>query len=284
MSREDASLTPEDEDMILAAEYLLGLLDPRRHADMSDRVAREPAMQALVAAWAEDFAAMTDDLDEAEVPGHVWQAIRDRIRRGEGRADRGDIGVTVPGFPLDGGDDGADDADMPERGEDADADAAFDPADDDTPTGWKGFIASLGITELVLGTAAAALLAFFAWDSDLMQPRRAPDYAAEIGAAGAAVRFTAVYDEDTGTLEVQRDGMEAQPGRSYQLWMLAGDAQPVPLMVWQREAENQRVVLGPEAAEVMPGATLAVSDEPFGGSPTGLPTGEVLATGAVSSI
>ena len=38
--------------------------------------------------------------------------------------------------------------------------------------------------------------------------------------------------------------------------------------------------LTPELGGLIAGGTLAVSDEPLGGSPTGAPTGEILATGA----
>jgi anti-sigma-K factor RskA len=46
-------------------------------------------------------------------------------------------------------------------------------------------------------------------------------------------------------------------------------------------------VLAPQGADrgrIAPGATLAISIEPLGGSPTGLPTGPVVATGVVARV
>lgn len=67
-------------------------------------------------------------------------------------------------------------------------------------------------------------------------------------------------------------------GHSFQLWGIAGGA-PKPLGLLQPKA-NEPLLLD---AAVLPGegSTLAVSREPPGGSPTGLPTGPVLYQGKV---
>ena len=47
----DAPLTPREMDDALAAEYVLGVLDPGERAEAEARVKREPAFAKLVTAW-----------------------------------------------------------------------------------------------------------------------------------------------------------------------------------------------------------------------------------------
>lgn len=130
------------------------------------------------------------------------------------------------------------------------------------------------------GAMVAAMLGVLVVQSNLLAPPQ-PGLLAEIGTAQSAAHFTAAYDPGSGELSIERLGPEAPSGRSYELWLIAGDAAPVSVVVWPEAAERKAVALPTELAEVLPGAVLAISDEPFGGSPTGAPTGAVLATGAV---
>jgi len=70
------------------------------------------------------------------------------------------------------------------------------------------------------------------------------------------------------------------PGTAWELWMLPeGDAKPVSLGLINTH-ETQDVIVPPELAEAINAAKgLAMSVEPEGGSPTGLPTGPVLYQG-----
>lgn len=70
--------TPErDDDMGLAAEYVLGLLPPEEQARAESRLGTDPAFRDLVARWAEDFAALTDDIPAVAPP----PALEGRIMR-----------------------------------------------------------------------------------------------------------------------------------------------------------------------------------------------------------
>ncbi len=72
-----------------------------------------------------------------------------------------------------------------------------------------------------------------------------------------------------------------RPDRALELWLIAdGAEQPVSLGLLAR-ADVVRLPLSAAQLRLLPGATLAISDEPPGGSPTGLPTGDVLGTGVV---
>jgi len=75
----------------------------------------------------------------------------------------------------------------------------------------------------------------------------------------------------------------ADATRSAELWVIAGDG--VPHSLGLLPAGGGRMpVSSANRARLAAGATLAVSLEPIGGSPTGLPTGPVVATGALSKV
>lgn len=64
-----------EDDRVLAAEYALGLLSPEETAEVEARLPHEPELRALYAAWAEDFAGLTDDIPEVAPP----PALKTRI-------------------------------------------------------------------------------------------------------------------------------------------------------------------------------------------------------------
>ena len=70
------------------------------------------------------------------------------------------------------------------------------------------------------------------------------------------------------------------PGTAWELWMLPGeDQKPVSLGLITTHDAQTVVVLEPLAAKLDQAQGLAMSVEPAGGSPTGLPTGPVLYAG-----
>ncbi|MFL5337348.1 MAG: anti-sigma factor domain-containing protein [Geminicoccaceae bacterium] len=58
-------------------------------------------------------------------------------------------------------------------------------------------------------------------------------------------------------------------------------ASPVSLGVLEQQGNNRRLLASPVQALLAPGANLAVSLEPVGGSPTGQPTGPVISSGVL---
>lgn len=94
---------------------------------------------------------------------------------------------------------------------------------------------------------------------------------------GDALRFEARFRD--GTLNVIRvAGTPAPEGQVQELWVIAPEAAPVSLGLL---AEAELSVPYPDLPT---GWTLAVSVEPAGGSPTGAPTGPVVAAGVVGDL
>ena len=122
---------------------------------------------------------------------------------------------------------------------------------------------------------ALALVALVFLPPTALPPPEAP-LVATLAAEGQALVFAARYDAAAGELIVTRTGGDAaDPASVHELWLIAGDAAPVSLGLIP--ATELRLAL----PALPPGAVLAISLEPAGGSPTGLPTGPVLVTGTV---
>jgi len=83
-------------------------------------------------------------------------------------------------------------------------------------------------------------------------------------------------DSAHGTLRVDlKDALPVQAGRSYEFWYIAEGAAPVSLGV-QETLGSELAVRAERRALLRRAGTIAVSLEPSGGSPSGLPTGPVL--------
>jgi anti-sigma-K factor RskA len=79
------------------------------------------------------------------------------------------------------------------------------------------------------------------------------------------------------TLRVTAVGAaKEQPGKSYELWMLQEGGSPVSLGLLPKQGTQAVTLSDAQFAALARSSALAVSLEPEGGSPTGLPTGPVL--------
>ena len=101
------------------------------------------------------------------------------------------------------------------------------------------------------------------------------------GKAGAPV--TAVYDPNSAALRLTAATL-AEADRSAELWVIAGDGVPHSLGLLKTTGASSFTIGGDNRARLAAGAVLAVSIEPVGGSPTGLPTGPVVGTGALAPV
>lgn len=141
---------------------------------------------------------------------------------------------------------------------------------------WRGLAIAL-LAAVVIGTGVMFTL-----------PRPGPEpaggYVAQLAGDTAGLRLAAFYDAKTRVLKVNRLSGGPPQGRDLQLWLIAGKNAPVSLGVLPRQALAALQLPATVAAQLAPDAVLAVSDEPSGGSPTGQPTGAVVATGPLSAI
>ena len=142
-------------------------------------------------------------------------------------------------------------------------------------------------------TAIAASLAALAMTAVALRPVEAPPtVVAEAPAAPmiAAMALTdasgsqpAMYDAATGLVKMPGP-MPIPAGKSAQLWVIQGKAAPKPLGTFHSTGPGTYEAEAKTGALIPAGATLAISIEPIGGSPTGAPTGPVIASGTLSRV
>jgi anti-sigma-K factor RskA len=133
-------------------------------------------------------------------------------------------------------------------------------------------------------SAAAAAAALLLYVTALPRATLSPDHIAVLNDAQAKPAVIVVADVTTRRVAV-RQLASAPPGRSHELWIIAGPGQ-APRSLGVIDAAAAKPHSMPEhVAQALPkGAVLAVSLEPAGGSPTGAPTGPVLYSGPAVAV
>ncbi|PPB80833.1 anti-sigma-K factor RskA [Albidovulum inexpectatum] len=76
------------DDIALAGEYALGLLEGNERAAFEARLAREPELAALVEEWQARFAALADEVEPIAPPDRVKAALDARLFGGRDAAPR----------------------------------------------------------------------------------------------------------------------------------------------------------------------------------------------------
>lgn len=228
-------MTQEDDtndDVTLAGEYALHLMDASQRRAFEARLDAEPALRRLVVEWDEQLVPLADNFADVRPP----KAVKSRI------------------------------------------DAVLFPAA--AKQSWS-------LWRVLAGSAAAAVIAvavLVTIPQDEAPLSFTPSLAAEIVAEDQSLVVLASYAPETGILRVDRQAGAAPSGRVLELWLIAeGAPAPVSLGVLPEDAVTD-ITLPADLIATIAGGTLAISEEPFGGSPTGTPTGTVLAVGAVTAI
>jgi len=97
-----------------------------------------------------------------------------------------------------------------------------------------------------------------------------------------APAFLLTVDPQSRTLVVRRVSATPEAGRSYELWLISSQfPTPKSLGVVGNDEFTQRPIPGNFDVATLRAASYAVSLEPSGGSPNGVPTGPVLFTGKI---
>lgn len=242
------TFSPEEERDLVAAEYVLGLLEGEALMEARGRVANEPAFAAAVAEWEARLAPMAEGFAEVAPPAHLWATIEQAL---EAQAD----GSTVVQL---------------KRRERL----------------WRGWAA--GMTAVAAGLALVLALEVAQPDpppsappAEQRQPALFASLASEDGSAALAVAF----EPERGTMVVTPARLAAAASRDHELWLIAREgAAPVSLGIVRGSAPQRMAISAALRGAVAPDSTVALSVEPTGGSPTGSPTGPVIASGPVTRV
>jgi anti-sigma-K factor RskA len=257
---------------LLAGEYVLGTL-PRLARRRFDRLlAAKPGARAAVAEWEERFVGLSTAVPPVSPPSRVWERIGEQL----GFA-RGPVPVRRRFWQA--------------------------------PALWQAIAAGLAIVAIALGVERVRVIPRVAeleqqvaaarqsgQQLEEQLARTTGDVAKlreELQAAQSALsapQYVSVMADPAGkplwllklgerTLRVTVVGAaKEQPGKSYELWMLPEGGNPVSLGVLPQQGEQTLALSDAALAALARSSALAVSLEPAGGSPTGLPTGPVLYT------
>lgn len=153
------------------------------------------------------------------------------------------------------------------------------PAEKQSAGWWQNIAFWRGLS-LATGALAAACLGALIYLGNA--PQKAPLTAGIDG--GGHRHFVATIDTRNGRISVVPAAYSADATREPELWLIPADGKPRPLGMLRADRAVSIAIPADLAALTVSNAVLAVSLEPPGGSPTGQPTGPVIATGKLTSL
>jgi anti-sigma-K factor RskA len=240
MSDETDHIAPEDEQKLVAAEYVLGVLDPTERRIAARQIERVPALALEVADWERRLGGLADGVAPIAPPPELWGRIE---------------GTIAPG-------------------------ATSTPAA--KPGLWQSleFWRSFAIASTAMAAASVFTLAYTGFAPTAS---RTP-MLATLGQTSGQPGFVAAVSSDGRSLTIVPAALLASDERSMQLWLIPAGDRPHSLGLIAR-GQPVRLNVPPElAGRLTTDTTLAVSLEPLGGSPTGQPTGPVVANGKLTNL
>ncbi len=258
----DPTIDTDVPEHVTAAELALGLLEGEERSVALRRVLAEPGFAAQVEWWRSRLAVLFDLWPERAAPSHIAARIEaslDGVATGTTAIGTATIGTATIGTATIGTTGPAKVSRFP----------------------WPALAA-------FTSAIAACLLLFVMLRPEptvpVSQPTPVPRPTSVLVAmlGDAKSPIAAVYDPANGALRVA-----AGPGVPHahvaELWVIGGDGVPHSLGLLSAQPTSL-APKGVDRGRIAPGATLAISVEPRGGSPTGLPTGPGVATGVVARV
>ena len=149
-----------------------------------------------------------------------------------------------------------------------------------------GLWQSLALWRSLSAAAVAGLALFLAIQFTAPpQPPEAGDMlVASLAPQGTDVAYYAMYDPRSRELGLSHVAGERTQGHDFELWVIEGQNAPRSLGVIPVGASMRMPVAQDLQTMIGSGATFAISMEPAGGSPSGTPTGPVVAADSLRPI
>lgn len=230
-----------------AAEYALGVTTAAQRLEAERRMASDPGFAGLVTAWDDRLAPLIDAIPGKTPPRVVWMRIAAQL----GLAPK---------------------------------------------TANAGVWSNINIWRTATGVFAVAAAASMAILLVYPKPIETPTTVAAPAAPDAALTSVGLLKGETGpasfvvTLDRANKRLMIAPvssasptDKSFEMWVLPKGQPPISLGVMDGHeivTIDTDKLIGPDGSR----ANLAVSLEPRGGSPTGLPTGPVIASGQLQPV
>jgi anti-sigma-K factor RskA len=234
---DDRTITREESDKVVAAEYVLGVLGAAERRQAQQRLAHDQAFANEVAFWEERLGAFADAIEPVAPPDRAWTRIARAVRVRDPSAPRESLWQSL----------------------------AF----------WRSF----AIGSAALAAASIGALTFI----ELSPVPRAP-MLATLSASSGQPNFVAAINAGGTSLMVVPAALLTSDPRAMELWLIPAGDKPHSLGLIEPGRPVRLDVPRDLVARITADAVLAVSMEPPGGSPTGQPTGPVIANGTLTSL
>ena len=249
----DDEVIQSDDPFLTAGELALGVLEGSDLAAARRLQLSDVTFAGAVEWWEARLGAMSEGAQSALPSDAVWQGIVARI-------DAIDAQRNMPAAAL-----------APDRGR--------------GPAGWSIAAALVGVS-----AAAAALVLF------LSTPARSPVAPPEIAAvagdqlvaqltdAEANRSLASRIDPESGQLRLAIAGLEAEPGKTPELWVIPAGGAPISLGAIPQQGNFARDLSVEESSLLAAGATLAVTFEDDTGERHETPTMPILLAGPLAEV
>jgi anti-sigma-K factor RskA len=234
----------ENDDDLRYAEYVLGVLDVDARAAVALDIESSPAAAAAVAVWERNLLPLAEEVVDVAPAPYVWARISDALK------------LNAP----------------------------------DRVVPRKGLWNNLQLWHWIGIGASAVAIASVMFIVTPPRPSPAPVsvsagyMVSNIQQDNGVTGWTATIDLQNARMVVVPAGPTAfEQGRAPELWLIPSGQKPISVGMIMPDKPTTLALDKALLSRLGPTAALAVSVEPIGGSPTGQPTGPVIAKGAIST-
>ena len=275
-----------EDDIALAAEYALGTLDADERARVETMMSLDKDFAAIVEAWEHKLGILNQMVGSIEPPAEVWDKIKTAVGHAEPQAP-----LLLPDAPP---------PTPPVAAEVVEPAAA--PMDTSNvirlstqARRWR----RVATFTTAIAAALVAMIAVGVYQPDLLPdgirpkprvqvvevktpavPAPSAQYVAVLQKDGGSPAFILTVDAATKNFTVRKVGAAAEPGKSFELWLISDKLQrPRSLGVIGGADFTVRPVLSSYDTDTINTATYAVTVEQAGGSPDGNPHSAPVFTG-----
>lgn len=235
----------DDRNNLRYAEYVLGVLDADTRAAVAREVIENDEAATAVARWQRHLMPLAQTLPEVTPPAYVWARILQALH--------------------------------------------LDNPREATPAPRRSLLENLRLWQWIGMGASVVAVACIVVMLRTVTPtvHEAPAVTLMV----SSIKQTNGVAGWTATMDLSRKEMIVVPAtpvayakdRSTQLWLIPAGGKPISVGVFTPDATNVLPLNSSLLAQLGPTASLAVSVEPLGGSPTGQPTGPVVAQGSIGA-
>jgi anti-sigma-K factor RskA len=275
-----------EDDIALAAEYALGTLNAGERAQVETMMSLDKDFTAIVEAWEHKLGVLNQMVGSIEPPAEVWDRIKTAVGHAELQAPLLFPDAPPPSPPV--------------------AVEVLEPAAVPVDTSnvvrlsnqarrWR----RVATFTTAIAAALVAMIAVGVYQPDLLPdgirpkprvqvvevktpavPGSSAQYVAVLQKEGGSPAFILTVDAVTKNFTVRKVDAAAEPGKSFELWLISDKLQrPRSLGVIGGADFTARPVLSSYDTDTINTATYAVTVEQAGGSPDGNPHSAPVFTG-----